>query len=233
MGQKKVNAIVLAAGSGRRMGSEVPKQYLPLAGRPLMSYALEAFQNSTVDEIVLVVAPGEVSYCKEEIVEKYHYTKVKHIVEGGKERYDSVYAGLLASTCDYVLIHDSARAFVDQDIISRSIIDVEKYQACVVGVPSKDTIKVATEEGFVKDTPKRDLVWNIQTPQSFSYELIVNAYKEAFARKLEGITDDAMVVEAVTEQPIKLVMGSYENIKVTTPEDLLIGEQILEKNKVE
>ena len=124
---KEINAIVLAAGAGKRMGADVPKQYLPLAGKPVMVYSLEAFEQSNVNGIVLVVAPGEVDYVKQEIVEKYHISKVVAIVEGGAERYDSVYRGLLAAESDYVLIHDCARAFLTQDIIARAMDSVIKY----------------------------------------------------------------------------------------------------------
>lgn len=227
---EKVVAIVLAAGAGKRMGAKMPKQYIPMKGKPVMAYALEAFEVSAVDGIVLVVAPGEASYCKNEIVDKYHMHKVEAIVEGGNERYDSVYAGLQATQADYVLIHDSARAFVSQEVIARSIASVKEFGACVVGVPSKDTVKIATQETFVAETPKRDLVWSVQTPQCFRLPLIKEAYEKMYAKNVSGLTDDSMVVEQMLGLPVKLVMGDYENIKVTTPDDLLLGEKILEKN---
>jgi 2-C-methyl-D-erythritol 4-phosphate cytidylyltransferase len=227
--RETINAVLLAAGAGKRMGSEVPKQYLPLYGKPVMVYALEAFERSQVDSIVLVVAPGETDFCRQEIVEKYHITKVAAIVEGGRERYDSVYQGLQALESDYVLIHDCARAFVTEDIIHRCMENVKIYQACVAGVPSKDTVKIVTEDDFVQTTPKRSQVWNVQTPQCFSYPLISDAYRRAFAAGLADMTDDAMVVEYMTDIPVKMVMGSYENVKVTTPEDLILGEQILKQ----
>ncbi len=225
----KANGIVLAAGSGTRMGGSVPKQYLPLCGKPLVVYALEAFEASAVDEIVLVAARGEADYCREEIVKKYGITKARVIVEGGKERYDSVYAGLLASECRYVLIHDGARAFVSAEMIDRCLEAVKRCDACVVGVPSKDTVKLVGEDGVVETTPERSRVWNVQTPQCFSYPLIRNAYAAAMAAGAEGITDDAMVVETMTDKEVYMIEGSYENIKITTPEDLLLGEQILRK----
>lgn len=228
----KINAIVLAAGAGKRMGAAVPKQYLPLAGKPLMVYALEAFQASAVNEIVLVVNAGEVEFCKKEIVGKYGLTKVTSVIEGGNERYDSVYRGLQASVCDYVMIHDSARAFVTADVIARAMEAVLECDACVVGVPSKDTIKLADEHGMVAHTPKRDKVWVIQTPQCFSYPLILSAYEKLFENQVMGVTDDAMVVEMMTETPVRLVQGDYENIKITTSEDLLIGERILANKKI-
>ncbi|MDD6195182.1 MAG: 2-C-methyl-D-erythritol 4-phosphate cytidylyltransferase [Lachnospiraceae bacterium] len=228
---ERINAIVLAAGSGKRMGSEVPKQYLPLGGKPVMVYSLEAFDKSAVEGIVLVVAPGEVEYCRREIVEKYHIHKVIAIVEGGAERYDSVYQGLLATECDYVLIHDCARAFLTQDVIARAIESVIAYKACVVGVPVKDTIKIADRDGYVVDTPKRSLVWSVQTPQCFAYDIVLEAYNKLQSADKTGVTDDAMVVERMLHVPVKLIEGNYDNIKVTTPEDLVLGEQILSNSK--
>lgn len=228
---EEINAIVLAAGSGKRMGAEVPKQYLALAGKPIMVYSLEAFEKSDISGIVLVVAPGEVEYCRREIVEKYHITKVLSIVEGGAERYDSVYRGLLAAKSDYVLIHDCARAFLTQDIISRAMESVITYKACVVGMPVKDTIKIADEEGNVAATPKRSSVWSVQTPQCFSYALVLEAYEKLQSADKTDVTDDAMVVEQMLRIPVKLIEGSYDNIKVTTPEDLVLGEQILSNLK--
>ena len=228
---KEINAIVLAAGSGRRMGADVPKQYLPLAGKPVMVHSLETFEKSPVKGIVLVVAPGEVEYCRREIVEKYHISKVISIVEGGEERYDSVYRGLKAALCDYVLIHDSARAFLTEDIIERAIVSVEQYKACVVGMPVKDTIKISDRDGYVADTPDRSLMWSVQTPQCFAYDVILEAYEKLQHTDKTGVTDDAMVVEQMLHIPVKLIEGSYDNIKVTTPEDLVLGEQILSNYK--
>ncbi len=229
---QRINAIVLAAGTGKRMGTETPKQYLPLGNKPVVVHSLETFQNSSVNEIILVVAPGEADYCQREIVEKYHLTKVSAIVEGGQERYDSVYKGLQATECDYVLIHDGARAFVSRTTIERAIEAVKQYKACVVGVPTKDTIKISDENGTVASTPDRDKVWVVQTPQCFSYPLICEAYKKLFEHEVVGITDDAMVVEKMTNTPIHLVQGEYENIKITTPEDLIIGERLLSQKKL-
>ena len=230
-GMERIGAVVLAAGSGKRMGADIPKQYLALCGKPVMVYCLEAFEKSRVDEIVLVVAPGDRAYCRKEIVEKYHITKVSAIVDGGAERYDSVYEGLKVIHSDYVLIHDCARAFVTEDIIERSIRGAKEYGACVVGMPVKDTIKIADESGWVGATPRRDLVWSVQTPQSFSYPLVYEAYTRLQACDKTGVTDDAMVVEKTMQARVKLIEGSYENIKVTTPEDLLMGERILQSRK--
>lgn len=229
MEKQKYAAIVLAAGSGKRMNSKVHKQYLIIQDRPVLYYSLKAFEDSAVDEIVLVVGKGEEKFCRKEIVDKYGISKVKAIVEGGKERYHSVFEGLKqTSDADYVLIHDGARPFVNQDIIRRCMQEVQKYQACVVGMPVKDTIKIADEEGYAKQTPDRKNVWMIQTPQTFSYALIYEAYEEMLKIEDTAITDDAMVLERIKGKKSKLIEGSYRNIKITTPEDLLIANVYLQ-----
>ena len=229
MEKQKYTAIVLAAGSGKRMNSKVHKQYLIIQDRPVLYYSLKAFEDSAVDEIVLVVGKGEEKFCRKEIVDKYGISKVKAIVEGGKERYHSVFEGLkLTSDADYVLIHDGARPFVNQDIIRRCMQEVQKYQACVVGMPVKDTIKIADEGGYAKQTPDRKNVWMIQTPQTFSYALIYEAYEEMLKTEDAAITDDAMVLERTKGKKSKLIEGSYRNIKITTPEDLLIANVYLQ-----
>lgn len=229
MEKQKYTAIVLAAGSGKRMNSKVHKQYLIIQDRPVLYYSLKAFEDSAVDEIVLVVGKGEEKFCRKEIVDKYGISKVKAIVEGGKERYHSVFEGLKqTSDADYVLIHDGARPFVNQDIIRRCMQEVQKYQACVVGMPVKDTIKIADEGGYAKQTPDRKNVWMIQTPQTFSYALIYEAYEEMLKTEDAAITDDAMVLERIKGKKSKLIEGSYRNIKITTPEDLLIANVYLQ-----
>lgn len=229
MEKQKYAAIVLAAGSGKRMNSKVHKQYLIIQDRPVLYYSLKAFEDSAVDEIVLVVGKGEEEFCRKEIVDKYGISKVKAIVEGGKERYHSVFEGLKqTSDADYVLIHDGARPFVNQDIIRRCMQEVQKYQACVVGMPVKDTIKIADEGGYAKQTPDRKNVWMIQTPQTFSYALIYEAYEEMLKTEDAAITDDAMVLERTKGKKSKLIEGSYRNIKITTPEDLLIANVYLQ-----
>lgn len=224
----KYTAIVLAAGSGKRMNTIVHKQYLLLDGKPILYYSLKAFEDSPVSEVVLVTGDGEEEYCQKEIIQKYGLRKVCHVVKGGKERYHSVYEGLKAvCKADYVLIHDGARPFIDEKIIERSIRAVEKYQACVVGMPVKDTIKIADELGFAAETPDRKHVWQVQTPQTFCYSLIMQAYEKLMACSKRQVTDDAMVLEQMTNQTVKLIEGSYRNIKITTPEDLLVAETYL------
>lgn len=226
MGKDRITAILLAGGSGKRMGGDCKKQYMLLEGRPLLYYSLKAFQESPVDEIILVT--NEESYCREELIKKYHFHKVTKIVPGGNERYESVYNGLLAAEgSDYVLIHDGARPFVTGEIILRCIEDVKKYQACAVGMPAKDTIKIVDEKGFARQTPDRNQVYLIQTPQAFAYPLILKAYRKVIEEQVQGITDDAMVVEYLQEKKVKLIEGSYRNIKITTPEDCLIARAFM------
>ena len=227
-------AIVLSAGVGSRMHSDIPKQYMDLNGYPVIYYALRAFEESDVDSIVLVTSPEDVAFCRKNIVEKYGFTKVRAVVGGGAERYLSVYEGLKAAAgTDYVLIHDGARPMIDETEIRLSMRAVEEEHACVIGVPVKDTIKVGNAKHYAVDTPDRSCLWAVQTPQSFSYELLMEAYGEMWqaAESGERITDDAMIVERFTGHKVKLVQGKYENIKVTTPEDLLIAEVFLKKAK--
>ena len=224
-------AIVLSAGKGSRMNSDVHKQYLMLAGKPVIAYALEAFERSQVSDIVLVVGAGEEDYCRTEIVEKYGLKKVRTIVRGGKERYHSVYQGLKAAgNTDYVLIHDGARPLLSDAIILRMMEAVRIKHACVAGMHVKDTIKITNEKDEVQTTPERKNVWMVQTPQAFSYPLICDAYEKMMKQEDITITDDAMVVEKMCNIPVSLVEGSYTNIKITTPEDILIAEAILKQN---
>lgn len=223
----KFTAIVLAAGSGKRMEQDVPKQYMLLGGVPLMVHCLRTFQESLVTEIVLVVAPGDIEKCKRDIVDKYGITKCTSVVEGGKERYNSVYAGLNVVKDGYVLIHDCARAFISKEIIHRCMSAVVLYESCVVGMPTKDTVKITDERRRVIDTPAREKIWIVQTPQCFEYNLIKSAYDAVIAAADTSITDDAMIVEKATNHEVKMIEGSYINIKVTTPEDIAFGEAIL------
>lgn len=228
---EKVTGIVLAAGAGKRMNSAVHKQYMMLAGKPVICYALETFAASEVTDIVLVAGVGEIAYCREEIVERYGIRKVSAIVEGGRERYHSVYEGLKAARgADYVLIHDGARPLVTVDMIHRSIEMARQCQACVVGMPVKDTIKVVGADGFARETPDRRRLWQMQTPQTFDYSLILNAYEKVAGQEDAAVTDDAMVLELVAGRQARIIEGSYQNLKITTPEDLLVAEAYLHAN---
>ena len=228
----KITAIVLAAGSGSRMKSKTKKQFMEIKGKPVIWYSLFEFEKSRVDEIILVTGKEDIDYCKKEIVEKYNLKKIKNVVAGGSERYESVYNGL-KETGNIVLIHDGARPLINNEIIERSIEGTIKSDACVVGVPVKDTIKRANKEGYIIDTPNRSELWITQTPQSFKTDLVKMAYKKMKEELEKGnttlnITDDAMVVEEFTTNQVRFVQGDYKNIKVTTPEDIDIAELFIE-----
>lgn len=237
--KKHCTAIVLSAGQGKRMGADVQKQYIELEGKPVIYYTLTAFEQSDViDEVILVVGTGDVEYAYDEIVNKYAFSKVSAVVEGGKERYDSVWNGLKivadrkpADLGEYIFIHDGARLFVDHEILKRGYETVEVYNACVAGMPSKDTIKLVDDQTFAANTPERKYVWAVQTPQIFDASLIIEAYSRLMQEEHEGVTDDAMVVERMMNVPVKLFEASYENIKITTPEDLEIAKLFLKKRK--
>ena len=233
MGKAYCTAIVLAAGQGKRMGTKVHKQYLELDGKPILYYSLKAFEDSPViDEILLVTGAGEEEYCRREIVEKYQITKVSKILAGGAERYHSVWNGLQEMEEEgYVFIHDGARPFVDEEIISRVFKEVQKHKACVVGMPVKDTIKVVDENEFVKKTPDRSSLWLVQTPQVFENHIVKGAYSMLMRESYINVTDDAMVVEQMLKYPIRLVYGEYENIKITTREDLEVAEVLVKRKK--
>ena len=237
-------AIVLSAGQGKRMGASVQKQYIELNRLPVICYTLQAFQESDIiDDIVLVVGAGQEDYVYTEIVRKYYFTKVRSIVPGGKERYDSVWNGLKVikngglgqkAKEGYVFIHDGARLFVDEEILRRGYETVKEFRACVAGMPSKDTVKLVDDEKFATDTPQRKYVWTVQTPQVFETKLITEAYEKLMAQEVIDVTDDAMAVEQMMKLPVRLYEGSYRNIKITTPEDLEIARVFLNscgKNK--
>lgn len=250
MSKKKCTAIVLAAGRGSRMGGGVAKQYMLLRDKPLIWYALHAVEESSViDDCILVTGAEDISYVKEEIVAKYGFSKVAAVVAGGKERYDSVYSGLQAAagssgqsgagSCTanrdgYIFIQDGARPFLTEKILERCYEAVQSDRACVAGMPVKDTIKIVDEDGFARQTPDRNFMWQVQTPQVFDAALILYAYerlmqeKERLMREGVSITDDAMVVETFTDCKVRLVEGDYGNIKVTTPEDMTVAEALLE-----
>lgn len=235
---KKYAAIVLSAGSGSRMKNDIPKQYLPLIGKPVIYYSLMAFQNSPVDEIILVSGANDIEYCRKEIVERYGLSKVTRIVAGGKERYDSVYEGLCATHAEYVLIHDGARPVLTSDMIDRMIQGVENTGACIAAMPVKDTIKLSDEHKQVASTPDRKHLWMVQTPQCFARTLLEESYeilkcKQKAGEKVPDITDDAMIVEYATGKKITLLEGAYTNLKITTPEDLAVAEIFLKSLQLE
>lgn len=235
-------AIVLAAGQGKRMNTVQKKQYLLLNEKPILYYSLRSFENSSrITDIIIVVGRNEKKYVQEEIINKFNLQKVRAIVEGGKERYHSVYYGIQSAAeiletvekkdnNNYIWIHDGARPFLSEEILVRAYKGVCDAKACAVGMPVKDTIKIANEAGYITTTPNRSLVWQIQTPQVFEFQLVQRAYsvlieeEATLAERKLNVTDDAMVVETFTNQKVKLVEGEYKNIKITTPEDLQIAK---------
>lgn len=224
-------AIVLAAGNSRRLHGEIKKQYLDIGGMPVVAYSLLRFQKQEfIDRIVLVAGEEDREYCREQIVERYGLTKVEQIITGGEERFDSVYAGLRACAgTDIVFIHDGARPFISDELLERLYGDVAAYRACIAAMPVKDTIKISLDGCRIDRTPDRNSIWQAQTPQVFSYDLIRRAYRAASQAGAYGITDDASCVERYGNTPVRLTLGSYENIKITTREDLAVASAFSEK----
>lgn len=219
--------VIVAAGTGSRMNMGINKQFIKLEGKEIIYYTIEKFyRNENIEDIVVVVKEEEAEFFRKEILDKYNFKNIK-IAYGGKERQDSVYNGLksLDKNCNIVLIHDGARPFVSDKIINKSIEEARENKAIVVGVPVKDTIKVIDNDNNIVDTPNRSLLWAVQTPQTFEYNLLIKSYEDAFKENFYG-TDDAMLVERIGYK-VKMVEGSYNNIKITTQEDLNLGNQIL------
>lgn len=219
--------VIVAAGTGSRMKKDINKQFIKLKNKEIVAHTIEKFYNSeNIDDMVVVIREDEEEYFNKNIKEKYGFTNIK-VAHGGNERQDSVFNGIkmLKKECDVVLIHDGARPFVTEDIIKRSINKANEHNAIVVGVKVKDTIKVVSDNGNIVDTPNRSYLWSVQTPQVFKYDIITKAYEDAYNNNYYG-TDDAMLVERIGYN-VKMIEGSYNNIKITTQEDLEFGEQIL------
>lgn len=219
--------VIVAAGTGSRMKKDINKQFIKLKNKEIVAHTIEIFYNSeNIDDIVVVIREDEEEYFNKNIKEKYGFTNIK-VAHGGNERQDSVFNGIkmLKKECDVVLIHDGARPFVTDDIIKKSINKANEHNAIVVGVKVKDTIKVVSDNGNIVDTPNRSYLWAVQTPQVFKYDIITKAYEDAYNNNYYG-TDDAMLVERIGYN-VKMIEGSYNNIKITTQEDLEFGEQIL------
>ncbi len=224
----KVTVLIPAAGTGSRMGAAVNKQYLSLADRPILAHTLSLFdRHPAVNRIVVISPREEIPFCRTEVVERYRFEKVRELVEGGAERQDSVRNGLAACGAapeDIVLIHDGVRPLFPADRIDEVIDSARRVGGCVVGVPVKDTIK-QVEGGMIRQTPDRRSLWLAQTPQAFSFAIIRSAHEQALQDGFRG-TDDASLVERLGH-PVAMVEGSYRNIKITTPEDLLVAQAFL------
>ncbi len=228
----KATVLIPAAGTGRRMGGSISKQYLELAGKPILAHTLTLFENHPlVENIYLIVPPGDIVYCQQQIVDRYRFSKVRRIIAGGAERQDSVRNGLDALVKDGfdqpdrpILIHDGARPLFDSKRLSALIGVVCETGACTIGVPVKDTIK-DVENNMITGSPDRSRLWQAQTPQGFQYQLIREAFDQAEADSFVA-TDDASLVEHLGH-PVQMLEGDYRNIKVTTPEDILIAVALL------
>ncbi len=224
--------LITAAGKGKRMDSTVKKPYLVLVDKPILSHTIERFEhNSTVDDIFLIVHKSDFEVCQNNVIEPYRYKKIRGLIPGGETRQESVFNGLSALTddIDYVIIHDGVRPFISDEIITKCLEAAAEWGASVAAVPVKETIKFANEDHFIVQTPNRKLLWRVQTPQVFRKRLIETAHKSAL-QEGKGAPDDATLVEKLGS-PIKLVMGNYKNIKLTTPEDLRFAETIINNEK--
>jgi 2-C-methyl-D-erythritol 4-phosphate cytidylyltransferase len=224
----KVVAIIPAAGMGERMGGSQLKQFLPLHGQPILAHTIKPLEKSRqVDAIILMVPPGDEKVCRKEVADRFGFKKVSAIVAGGKERQDSVRIGLniLDSRVDFVMIHDGVRPFITPQMIAGSIDGAEGHGASVVAVAAKDTIKEASRHKMVRRTLDRKNLWMVQTPQTFRYEIIKEAHEKALKDDFHS-TDDSALVERLGYEVV-IVRGSYDNIKITTREDLRIAEAIL------
>jgi 2-C-methyl-D-erythritol 4-phosphate cytidylyltransferase len=228
----KTVAIIPAGGSGKRMQGRLSKQYLPLDGKPILVHTLRVFQRSPdIDEIILVVLEEDIQKVRQMIVESRRISKVRHVLAGGEQRQDSVRNGLavIGNDVEIVLIHDAVRPFVSEDLIHAVVREAEIHGAVTAGMPVKDTIKRVDRNGTVLETLDRQVLWMTQTPQAFKRSLIQEAYRKADADQFYG-TDDASLVERMGFQ-VKMIAASYANFKITTPEDLLMAEFLIKKNR--
>lgn len=221
-----ISAIVLAGGRGKRMNYHKSKQFIEIKGKPVLVYTLEKFiYNKSIDEVILVLPEDEVDYCKKEVLQKYSL-KVDRIVIGGKERQDSVFNALEAmEKTDIVLIHDGARPFISEKIIEEGIKYANIYGAAAPGVTPKDTIKIKNEDNISVDTPDRNTLVAVQTPQCFKYDEIYQCHRK-IKEENAIVTDDTSVVERYGHK-VYLYEGDYTNIKITTPEDLILAERLI------
>ncbi len=225
-----VSVLMPCAGLGKRMGGRVNKPYIEVLGRPLLAYTLDIFQKHTsVAEIVLIARQDEVDFCRQEIVKRYGFTKVREVVAGGEERQDSVFLGLahVDEKSKWIAVHDGVRPLLTERTLDCALEAVRERGAAVVGVPVKDTIKEVNGDLLIRGTPDRSRLWQVQTPQIFLRNVLVQAYSKAAELGWRG-TDDASLVERLGID-VYMVRGDYDNIKVTTPEDLVFFEEIVKK----
>ena len=225
---KKTSAIITAAGHGRRMRESRKKQFLMLGEVPIIVHTLQTFQESaSINEIVLVVPDDGIDYCKQNIVNNYKFTKVEKIVSGGEKRQESVFNGLksVSREIDLVVVHDGVRPFLSKPILENSIKKAKEKGSVVVAIPVKDTLMKISDKGMVTEGQNRDSIWRIQTPQVFKKEILISAFEKALKDNFCG-TDESTLVTRLGI-PVYVVNGSELNIKITTPEDIVLGESIL------
>jgi 2-C-methyl-D-erythritol 4-phosphate cytidylyltransferase len=225
-----IAAIIAAAGLGKRMGHHLPKTYLPLAGKPILAHTLKIFEGMPeIREVAVVVHPEDLDYCQDTVIGPFNFKKVLRVVPGGKERQDSVYHALKAlkneDELEIILVHDGVRPFITPDQVRRVIDAARRHGGAVLGLPAQDTLKRVTAEGKVHQTLERTDIWQIQTPQAFQAPLLRRAFTEAYSRDFYG-TDEASLLEAIN-QPVAVIPGSPFNLKITTPDDLLLAEAII------
>ena len=229
-----VSAGVPAGGRGMRMGSNIPKQFLTLGDVPLLVHALQIFEfSSIISEIILVVPEDDCAYCRENIVRYYGLKKTYRIIGGGRRRQDSVLNGVQATNpnSDIVVVHDAVRPFVTERMIADSVEAARKHGAAIVAIPLRDTLKRASPDGLIEGTLNREELWLAQTPQAFRRDILLRAHELSEADGVDA-TDDAFLVERMG-LPVGIVQGSFDNIKVTRPEDLQMGQAILAANQTE
>ncbi|MBN4051021.1 MAG: 2-C-methyl-D-erythritol 4-phosphate cytidylyltransferase [Alkaliphilus sp.] len=239
---RKSIAIIVAAGKGTRMGRGINKQFLLLEGKPILAHTIKAFEEcESIDEIIIIVTKGEIDYCRGNIIEKFGCTKVTKIVVGGSERVSSVFRGLseVSSYDSIITVHDGARPLITSSQISECVETAKKLGSAVLAVQVKDTIKIVSPDMEIERTLKRSELWAIQTPQSFHYSVIMKAYETYMERKLENRdnvdrqsyhhpTDDSSLVEQIGIK-VHVIKGDYENLKITTPEDIIVASEIFRK----
>jgi len=227
-----LRVVIAAAGKGSRMKSGINKQYMLLNSRPILSYSLDFFEKlDIVEQIVVVTGEHELDYCEQEVIKRFKYNKVSAVLPGGKERQDSVLIGLhkLGPDTDLVAVHDGARPLLSSGLFFRLFKQAEEWGAAIPGIPSKDTLKMVDGESFVRQTLDRTSVYAIQTPQIFKYAELMTAYQKAYEENFQG-TDDASLFERYIGR-VRVVEGEYNNLKITTPEDLIIAEALLKNQR--
>lgn len=225
----RIGIVIPAAGQGKRMGAACNKLFLTLAGRPILVHTLALFEaSSQVEEIVVVASQGDLTSIQA-LIQEYQFKKVSQVTLGGKERQESVYAGVKAlnPAIQRVAVHDGARPLLTLEELNRFFTESEEYSAAIMAIPLKDTIKRVDEKGLVLETPPRESLRAVQTPQIFERELLETAHRQCAAEGFLG-TDDASLIERL-RKPVQILDGTLENIKITTPEDLWLAESILKK----